>query len=188
MGAADMATWRRNNSDVHPVELLLVDGTVLRGSILVSRDKTIREFFNILTDPFIDFECKREGTIVLAKSSVRRVLPEGAQKKEDHAKIDALTARQAELERNDPYKLLGVGMGVDAEALRAAYISKARMYHPDKFADAGLPQEVFEYLNAMARRVNAAYEDIGHVLEAAAKKAKAEAAAAPAAAAPGKRF
>jgi DnaJ domain len=186
MAAADMAAWRRNNSDVHPVELLLVDGTALRGSLLVSRDKSIRDFFNILTDPFFDFECAREGSVVLAKSSVRRILPEGAQKKEDQGKIDALAARQAEFERNDPYKLLGVSIGVDAETLRKAYISKARMYHPDKFADAGLPQEVFEYLNAMARRVNAAYEDIGHVIEAAAKKA--EAAAAAPAAAPGKRF
>jgi hypothetical protein len=177
MAAADMATWRRNNSDVHPVELLMVDGTVLRGSLLVSRDKSIRDFFNILTDPFFDFECGREGSVVLAKSSVRRILPEGAQKKEDQTKIDALAARQ------DPYKLLGVSMGVDAETLRKAYISKARMYHPDKFADAGLPQEVFEYLNAMARRVNAAYEDIGHVIEAVAKKAEAVAAVAP-----GKKF
>lgn len=171
MGAADMATWRRNNSDTHPVELMLVDGTVLRGTILVSRDKTIREFFNILTDPFFDFECNREGTVVLAKSSVRRILPEGAQRKEDQAKIDALAARQAELERNDPYKLLGVNMGCDAEALRKAYISKTRMYHPDRFADAGLPTEVFDYLNAMARRINTAHDDLGLVVDAAALKA-----------------
>jgi hypothetical protein len=183
MAAADMAAWRRNNSDVHPVELLLVDGTVLRGTLLVSRDKSMRDFFNILTDPFFDFECNREGSVVLAKSSVRRILPEGAQKKEDQSKIDALAARQAEFERNDPYKLLGVSMGVDAETLRKAYISKARTYHPDKFADAGLPQEVFEYLNAMARRINGAYEDIGQVIEAAAKKAEAAAAGTP-----GKKF
>ncbi len=171
MGAADMATWRRNNSDTHPVELLLVDGTVLRGAILVSRDKTIRDFFNIQTDPFFDFECSREGTVILAKSSVRRILPEGAQKKKDQASIEALVARQAELERSDPYKLLGVNIGVDAETLRKAYIGKARTYHPDRFADAGLPSEVFDYLNAMARRINTAYEDLGLVVESAAQKA-----------------
>ncbi len=180
MAAADMATWRRNNSDTHAVELLLVDGTTLRGSLLVSRDKTMREFFNLQTDAFIDFDCKREGAIVLAKASVRRILPEGAQKKDDQAKIDALAARQAELERSDPHKLLGVTVGVDTESLRKAYITKARQYHPDRFAEAGLPVEVLDYLNAMTRRVNAAYEDIGEVIEAAAKRAEAEAAAAAA--------
>jgi hypothetical protein len=39
----------------------------------------------------------------------------------------------------------------------------------------------------MARRVNAAYEDIGHVIEAAAKKAEAAAAGTPATPS-GKRF
>ena len=186
MAAADMATWRRNNSDTHPVEIQLADGTTLRGSLLISRDKSLRDFFNIQTDPFFDFECKREGAIVLAKSSVRRILPEGAQKKDDQAKIDALAARHAELERSDPYKLLGVSIGIDAEALRKAYIGKARQYHPDRFADAGLPAEVFDYLNAMTRRVNAAYEDIGEVIAAAEKRAEQAAAGAAAAVKPKK--
>ena len=36
----------------------------------------------------------------------------------------------------------------------------ARTYHPDRFADANLPPEVLDYLNAMARRINGVYEEL----------------------------
>jgi hypothetical protein len=170
MAAADMATWRRQNSDTHPVELELIDGSVLRGTLLVSRDKTMREFFNVGTDAFVDFDCKLDGPIVLAKASVRKVRIESAQKQGDQSKIDALAARRAELEKADPYKLLGVAPNGTAEDLHKAYITKARMYHPDRYADAGLPPEVFDYLNAMARRINGAYKDLDGTMASATKK------------------
>ena len=66
MAAADMAVWRRQNSDVVAVELQLTDGSIRRGSLLLSRDKTLREFFNMSAEAFIDFECKKDGVMVLA--------------------------------------------------------------------------------------------------------------------------
>ncbi len=160
MAAADMATWRRQNSDTHPIEIELVDGSVLSGKLLVSRDKTTREFFNVATDAFFDFDCAREGPIVLSKASVRKIRLESAQKADDQSKIDQLAARRAELEKTDPYRLLGVPSSASSDELHKAYIAKARVYHPDRFADTGLPPEVFDYLNAMARRINVAYKDI----------------------------
>ena len=172
MGAADMSVWRRQNSDVVQVEMQLVDGTLLKGAVLLSRDKTLRDFFNIAADPFFDFECKHEGNIIVAKSSVRKIRPDDPKKKDDQAKVDALAARLVELEKTDPYKLLGVPTNVGHDELRKAYIGKARAYHPDRFTDVELPAEVLEYLNAMARRVNTAYEDLGDVLERASKLKK----------------
>ena len=42
--------------------------------------------------------------------------------------------------------------------MREAYLKLAKVYHPDRYAAAELPAEVREYLSAMARRVNAAYD------------------------------
>ena len=172
MAAADMATWRRQNSDPVNVDILLIDGSRMKGVIMLSRDKTLRDFFNVGAEAFFDFDCARDGAVVIAKASVRQLRPEDAKKKDDQAKIDALAARLVELEKSDPYKLLGVPTTVDADGLRKAYIAKARAYHPDRFTDSELPAEVLEYLNAMARRVNTAYEDLGDLLERAAKQKK----------------
>ena len=169
MAAADMAVWRRQNSDVVAVELQMTDGSARLGSLLLSRDKTLREFFNIGADAFIDFECKRDGNLVIAKSSVRAIRAEDSKKKDDQAKVDALAARRGELDKIDPYKILGVPTAIDADGLRKAYIAKARSYHPDRFSDSDLPPEIFDYLNAMTRRINSAYEDLCAALDASSK-------------------
>lgn len=160
MAAADMATWRRQNSDAIAVELTLIDGTTLKGHVMVSRDKTLREMLSTPGEDFVDFDCKRDGPLVLAKTAIRLVRGTDAKMKDDKAKVEALKARQAELEKSDPYKFLGVTADIDSEGLHKAYIAMARMYHPDRFADANLPTEVVDYLNAMARRVNSVYDEL----------------------------
>lgn len=169
MAAADMAAWRRQNSDPLNVEIVLTDGSHLHGVIMLSRDKTLREFMNVGTEAFFDFDCRRDGAIIIAKVSVRQLRAADAKKKDDQSKIDALAARQAELEKADPYKILGAVPGADGEDLRKAYIAKARAYHPDRFADSELPAEVMHYLNAMARRINQAYDELGNAAEASKK-------------------
>ena len=169
MAAADMAAWRRQNSDPLTVEIILTDGSRMKGVILLSRDKTLREFFNVGAEAFFDFDCRRDGPIVLAKAAVRQLRPDDVKRKDDQAAINALAARQAELEKTDPHRLLGVPAGCDRDALRQAYIAKARAYHPDRFADTDLPPEVLQYLNAMARRINAVYDDLDEASRAAPK-------------------
>ena len=170
MAAADMAVWRRQNSDSHNVELLMVDGSRLKGALLISRDKTLREFFNTQSEQFVDFECQRDGMIVIAKASIRTVRTEDQQKKGDQAKIDALMARKTELEKTDPYRILGVSANVDEDGLHKAYIKQARAYHPDRFAEMELPPEVLEYINAMCRRINAAHDEISTAFEMGKKR------------------
>ena len=169
MAAADMATWRRQNSDAISVELQMVDGSNRRGALLISRDKSMREFFNTPGEDFVDFDCKRDGPVVLAKSTVRAIRVDDLKKKDDQGKIDALAARKAELEKLDPYKFLGVTSSVDSDGLHKAYIAMARTYHPDRFADVKLPPEVLDYLNAMARRINGVYEELVETREPAKK-------------------
>ena len=86
MAAADMAAWRRQNSDPVSVELQLTDGSRMKGVILLSRDKTLREFFNVSAEAFFDFDCARDGPVIIAKASVRQLRPEDARKKDDQAR------------------------------------------------------------------------------------------------------
>jgi DnaJ-class molecular chaperone len=58
----------------------------------------------------------------------------------------------------DPHQLLGVDAGASPQDIRAAYVAKARLYHPDQFANHPLPPEVSEYLQAMFVHVQSAYE------------------------------
>jgi DnaJ-domain-containing protein 1 len=160
MAAADMNAWRRQNSDIVHIELELVDGSTRKGTLLLSRDKSLREMLNAGTEAFFDFDYKRQGPIVLAKSALRSLMKVDLKLKDDQDKINALAARKAELEKLDPYHFLGVAVNVDSDGLHQAYIKMARTYHPDRFADANLPPEVMDYLNAMARRINGVYEEL----------------------------
>lgn len=153
MAAADLSAWRRQNSDPQAVNIVLTDGTTLTGTMLVPRDKQLRDVFNT-PDMFLEFEDFRLGTTVLAKTSIRTIRPNTMPAN------DQLEKRTKALEKSDPFQILGVLKNVDREALRAAYVSQARLYHPDRFVGADLPPEVFEYINAMARRVNAAYAEL----------------------------
>jgi curved DNA-binding protein CbpA len=54
--------------------------------------------------------------------------------------------------------VLGLDRGAGRAAVRDAFHRLSMRYHPDRYSLADLPDEVSEYLEAMARRVNAAYE------------------------------
>ena len=58
----------------------------------------------------------------------------------------------------DPYDVLGLEKGAGRLAIRAAYRQQSMTYHPDRYSSARLPCEVMEYLEAMARRINVAYD------------------------------
>ncbi len=153
MGAADLTAWRRQNSDTVSISVVLRDGTILSGSVLVPRDKKLHDVFNAV-EPFVEFEDFRAGTTVLAKTAIRSV------RTNDLPQADQLEKRLKLLEKSDPFQVLGVPKTVDRETLRTAYVNLARTYHPDRFAQAELPVEVIEYINTMARRVNAAYSEL----------------------------
>jgi DnaJ domain len=154
MGAADINAWRRQNSDTVAVEIILSDGTPLKGNLLIPRDKSLRETFNNPADQFMDFECFRLGPTVIAKSAIRSIRPN------EMPKADQLEKRLRALEKSDPFMILGVAKDADREVVRQAYITLARTYHPDRYARADLPAEILDYINAMARRINAAYSEL----------------------------
>lgn len=153
MGAADLTNWRRQNSDPHTLVITLMDGRRLRGNMLVARDKSLTDMFN-MPMPFFEFEDFEQGPIVIAKSSIASL------RVHKMPTADQLDKKITSLDKSDPHRVLGVGKSATREDIRNAYLALARLYHPDRFASTELPPEVADYIDSMARRINIAYADI----------------------------
>jgi DnaJ-domain-containing protein 1 len=158
--SSDVDQWRRQNSDPVAVEVGLVDGSLLKGQVLLQRNRALRDVFNA-PEPFLDFDSFEHGPMVLAKAAIRCVralsLPQADQLARGLDATDAM----------DPFQILGVSRGADRDTVRTAYIERARTYHPDRYVSMNLPREVLEYLNAMSRRINAAYAQLNPSAEPA---------------------
>ena len=72
-------------------------------------------------------------------------------------KAPNLGARLSDPDGFNPHVVLGLTAGASREEVRQAYFTLAKAYHPDRYATAELPEEVRDYLAAMARRINAAH-------------------------------
>ena len=108
-------------------------------------------------DMFLDVMDAADKQYFVAKSSVTQVelveVPKASQMN--------LQRRAADRERFDPWEVLGVVQGSDAETIHRAYLAKIRSYHPDRLAGLDLPKEMKDYATAMVVRINLAYEQIG---------------------------
>ncbi len=142
-----------------PVEVALADGTIARGKVLVPMGKTVADVLNG-TGSFVEFEPYGGPRSFLAKAQVASVTPVGV------PRAPNLGARLADPGGFDPHAVLGLAAGAGRDEVRQAYFRLAKAYHPDRYATAELPEEVRDYLAAMARRINAAHA----ALEAPLKK------------------
>jgi DnaJ domain len=154
-----------------PVEVVLADGRLIKGKLLVSAGKTLSDALNGAA-AFIEFEPYGGERAFLSKAQLASVQLVGVPKAAN------LSARTREGDSFNPHAILGVAANAGWEEVRQAYHKLAKSYHPDRYASAELPVEVQDYLAAMARRVNAAYA----ALEAPRQAAKVPTAAARAAA------
>ena len=148
--------FERNRIDNVPepsavtVEVALVDGTIARGKLLVPAGKTIADALNG-AGAFIEFEPYGGERSFLAKAQLASITPVRV------PKASNLRARIGDPDGFDPHAVLGLAAGASHEVARQAYFRLAKAYHPDRYATAELPEEVRDYLAAMARRVNAAH-------------------------------
>ncbi len=72
-----------------------------------------------------------------------------------------LYRRVSDNSRFDPYQVLGVEKEADAAAIKAAYHTQVKRYHPDRFLNIDMPKEMSDYAAAMLVRINLAFEQIG---------------------------
>ncbi len=133
-----------------PVEIALTDGTIAKGKLLVAMGRSIADALNG-TGSFVEFEPYGGEKSYVAKAQLTSVKLVGV------PKAPNLKARLADPDGFDPHRVLGVPAGAGREEMRAAYFALAKTYHPDRYATAELPEEVRDYLAAMARRINAAH-------------------------------
>lgn len=151
-----------------PAEVALDDGTLLKGRFLMPPTRPVHE---VLNGPglFLEFQTYGGESSLIAKSTIRSI------------KLVAIPAAQ-QLKGGrtggefDPYQVLGVKADASQEEVRRAYHELAKIYHPDRYATAQLPEEVREYLAAMVRRVNQAFRalDKPRIEQAARASGRAE--------------
>lgn len=135
------------------VEVLFDDGVVLIGRLSMPAGRTLMDFLNSPSG-YVEFEPLDGDRRIVAKNSIksaRGIAP---------PKTGNITQRLRDLDGFDPHQILALERGASWEDVRAAYHRLAKIYHPDRYATAELPDEVIAYLSGMARRVNAAYSTL----------------------------
>lgn len=131
------------------VALTLTDGAELKGRLAVGQGRTIADALNGNT-LFVEFEEYAGARTYLAKhaiASIRLISPSRGQS----------LPRMRDSDAFDPYAILGLPLGASFEDVRTAYLAKAKTYHPDRYANTELPEEVRRYIEDMSRRINAAF-------------------------------
>lgn len=136
-----------------PVALTLTNGEKLQGVMLLGR---VQKLFDVLNkaEPFIEFETREGRQLVISKNSILNA----AQLDDRKGRTGNELLRRPQ--RFDPHDVLGIARDAPDEAIRPAYLSKARQYHPDQFAANPLPPEVIDYLEAMFVMVQRAYGEL----------------------------
>lgn len=145
------------------VEITLEDGQELRGKLMLPPGRALTEVLNSAA-AFVEFEPTRGQRMYIAKSALQCVKPMNG------PPAPKLAVASTEAGAFDPAAILGVKADASRQEVRDAYLALAKVYHPDRYAAADLPSEVSEYLSAMARRINAAYD----ALEATQKRQAAK--------------
>jgi DnaJ domain len=133
------------------IELILDDGRTLSGKVAVPPGKGV---IDVLNGPggFFEFQPFVGEREIVAKDTVRSV------KFVAVAAARPLRAEDDDIGGFNPYRVLGIDKGASAEDMRRAYLRLSKSYHPDVYAGTDLPREVSNYLAAVARRINQAYE------------------------------
>jgi hypothetical protein len=135
------------------VEIILEGGRELSGKLIVPPGRTLAEVLNGGAS-FIEFRPAAGDRTFIAKAALRSVRPTSGPPAPD------LWAGPAEGGNFDPFAILGIKPGTPHEQVRDAYLRMAKVYHPYRYAAADLPREVHDYLSAMVRRINAAYDAV----------------------------
>jgi len=146
----------KTNSVRALVAITYTDGRSETVSVRLPLSSKLNEALNN-GDSFLDVVDSEGKQYFAAKSSIARV-----------ELLEVPKASQTNLFRQasgnsgfDPYQVLGVARGADAETIRQAYHAMIRAYQPDRFAGIDLPKEMKDYAAAMIVRLNLAFEQIG---------------------------
>lgn len=144
------------------VEIVLEDGRNLKGKLMVPAGRTLVETLNS-SATFFEFEPMVGERMFIAKSALRTVKPL-------NVPAAPRLGPQGADGAFDPFAVLGVTPQTPREEVHHAYLNLSKIYHPDRYATAELPEEVRHYLSAMASRINAAHDALEEALQRQAAK------------------
>ena len=136
----------------------------MQGDLLLTRVQKLHEVLN-RPEQFLEFAARDGRLLVIGKNSII-----SATAAAELPRTDQLSKRPGTV---DPHQVLEVPLGVSHKELRSAYHAKARLYHPDQFANHPLPKEVVEYLNAMFIHIQTAYDELSSRPEHSTDRASA---------------
>lgn len=143
-----------NNVQRALVTLQYVNSTKAVASIKLPLSGKLNDALNN-PDRFLDIIDGEGQQQFIAKSSIQKVVvvdPPNAKLNQQRRTSDQL--------HFDPHAVLGVESAISKEELRIAYIALVKTYHPDRFANLDLPQEMKDYAAAMQARINMAYDQL----------------------------
>lgn len=136
------------------VNLVMEDGEALKGHVLTRRGRDLLDILNG-KERFLEFVSYKGDHSFIARQSIRNV-----GKIEEPGVADHLLEQFKNMGAFNPYNILGIAHTATSEDIKLAYRNLQHAYHPDKYSESGLPSEVVQYLIAMTKRINTAYEEI----------------------------
>ncbi|MFV0369847.1 MAG: DnaJ family molecular chaperone [Hyphomicrobiaceae bacterium] len=150
-----------------PAELTLDDMSVLKGDLMMPATRPVHE---VLNGPgvFVEFRPYGKEPQLLAKSAIRGICFIKAQT------TGQLSRTINEKENFDPFRTLGLSRSASHADVHKAYVTLAKTYHPDRFANADLPNEVRDYLAAKARQINLAFQALDTTNREVVRRARPE--------------
>ena len=161
MAGGDIAVWRKQNSDNCLLEIVFADGTVVKGALLLPRDKTLRDYL-AQPEPFVEIETAESGAVMISKTQLRTL------QQVELAKADQLQGRLKALEKMDAFQVLRLTRTATADEVTAAATAMRAVYDPSLCEAA--PPEVADYLASMRRRIDTAEKEILDLAKAAARR------------------
>ena len=135
------------------VEITTDTGNVLTGRLFLAAGRQLFEVLNGASS-FLEFEAYGGERTYIAKAAIRNVRLIAV------TRAQSLAARVRDMDGFDPHTILGVPSTASIDEVKAAWHRLSKRYHPDRFSNVVLPEEVAEYLSVMARRVNAAFQAV----------------------------
>ncbi len=138
------------------VEITMADGSVIAGRAVLGPGKGVHKLLE-RDEAFLFIDAfDGEGTFV-PKADIKglKVLNSGRQQQ--------LTLHIPDARNFDPHRILGLEKTAAFEAIRDAYHTLSKLYHPDRYASVELPPEVKAYLESKAKSVNAAFRALKSV-------------------------
>ena len=133
-----------------PVEITTDDGDMQKGRLFISVGRNVFDVLNG-AGSFLEFEPYGGERSFVAQAAIRNL------KLVNVPRAPSLSGRLRDQDGFDPHTLLGVPANATFDDIKSAWHRLSKVYHPDRYQSVELPQEVRDYLSAMARRINLAY-------------------------------